>query len=419
MMHMKWLFVILILCPSLFSQDLFNAGILSSIYFSPTAMASGDLNKDGITDVVVGGKNDLDGQGIISIFYGKGDGTFKNKIDVTADKYPVDIHIVDMDGDGFPDIVTCNSVAQTVTIFINQKSNFKLKDPIKIKGEPSAVGVGDFNKDGKLDLAVLVPATRELNIFKGGGFKLVATKVLDAAPMSMAVDDFADGGFANALIDYIDSSDVSIFGANENKNSKWEFSGVKINMRTHPQFGTLGDFDGDGFDDAAVLKRSSNEMQLVLAEANGLLLDKTVRFKIPAGATAFALGDFNKDKKTDIAVLDSANSQIAIYLNQNTAVPSSSSFVQARIALIYESDYTKENTADVGIIPSYKSVSMCLYDGNGKIIRKYFDFDKDLPEGQFSLEWNGTDENDAEVPNGQYAFYYKLGSIIATRSLKK
>jgi hypothetical protein len=413
------LFLTLMACTRLFSQDLFTNGIPSNIYFTPTALAAADLNKDGIMDVVVGGKNDLDGQGIISILYGKGDGTFKNKVDMPAEKYPVDIRIVDIDNDGFPDIVTCNSIAQTVTIFINQKSAFKAKDPIKIKGEPSAVGVGDFNKDGKLDLAVLVAATRELNIFKGSGYKLVATKVLDFAPVDMRVNDYGDAGFANIIIAYGDTSDVSLIGANENKNNKWEFGGVKINMLTHPQFADLADVNSDGFDEGVFLNRSAGEIQIVLAETNGLLLDRKIHFKVPAGTTAFALGDFNKDKRTDIAVLDSANSQVVIYLNQNTAAASPNSFSQAKIALIYDSDYTKPNTADVGIIAAYKSVSMQLYDVSGKMIRKYFEFDKDLPEGQFSLEWNGTDENDAEVPGGQYVFYFKLGSIIATRGLKK
>ncbi len=417
MMKSTWLFFILI--PSLFSQELFTNSVPSNIYFSPAAMASADLNIDGITDVVVGGKNDLDGQGIISILYGKGDGTFKNKIDLPAGKYPVCIQIVDIDNDGLLDIVTCNSVAQTVTILINQKSSFKTKDPIKIKGEPGAVGVGDFNKDGKWDLAVLVRATKELNVFKGGSYKLVATKVLDSQPICLRVNDYANGGFANMLVTYSDTSDVSILGADENKNYKWEFSGVKINMLTHPEFAVLADMDGDGFEDAVSFNRSAAEIRIHLAESNGLILNKVARLKAPAGATAFALGDFNKDKKTDIAVLDSVNSQVLIYLNQNTAAAGGGVLSQAKIVLLYEDNYSKPNTADVGILASYKNVSMYLYDSTGKSIRKYFEFDKDLPEGQFTLEWNGTDENDAEVPNGQYVFYFKLGAIIATRSLKK
>jgi len=62
---------------------------------------------------------------------------------------------------------------------------------------------------------------------------------------------------------------------------------------------------------------------------------------------------------------------------------------------------------------------MQLYDGDGNLVRKYFDFNSDLPEGQFGLEWNGTDGDDQAVADGNYVFYYKLGSLVVTRMIKK
>lgn len=67
-MNMKHFFDVLIIWLVLpfnvFAQEFFGNGINSSIYLTSMAIASADFNKDGIADIVVSGKNDLDGSGV-------------------------------------------------------------------------------------------------------------------------------------------------------------------------------------------------------------------------------------------------------------------------------------------------------------------------------------------------------------------
>jgi flagellar hook assembly protein FlgD len=91
----------------------------------------------------------------------------------------------------------------------------------------------------------------------------------------------------------------------------------------------------------------------------------------------------------------------------------------SRITIICDKDTNKPNTADVGILSVYKFISMLLYNGEGELVRKYFEFNSDLPEGQFAFEWSGTDENENPVPDGAYIFYLKLGSITMSRMVTK
>lgn len=404
----------------IFSQDLYTTGTPFNLYFTPFALSAGDFNKDGFMDVVCSGQNDLDGSGIVSVLFGKGDGSFKNKIDLVSEKYAMDVHVADMDGDGFPDIVTANTAVQTVSIFQNQKGTaFKAKDPVKIKGEPAALGIGDFDKDGKPDIAVLIRATKQIDWYRGTSYKLSASKLLDETPSGLRVDDLSGSGFAHTLVWYDNATFLSLIAATETKNFKWDFAVSKIDMLTAPSATYLADADNDGFEDAFVMRRGAGEIAITLSEANGLLLDKRTSLKIPPGSRDFAVGDFNKDQKTDIALLDSANAQVIIYLNQSATPAPASTIAQGRLLVNYQSDPAKPNTADVVMLGSYKNVSMYLYYPDGKPARKYFDIDSDLSDGQFTIEWTGGDENDVELPAGVYFFYYKLGGLILTRELKK
>lgn len=411
--------VCLVLQSRVIAQEVFSAGINSSIYLTPMAMASADFNKDGISDIVVSGKNDLDGSGVMTVLFGKGDGGFKSKIDIPTDKYAAHLVVADMDNDGLPDIVTSNNEAQTMTVFMNQKSGgFKPKDPIKVKGSPGILTVGDFNKDEKLDIAVVVAPANELQIFKANSYKLTTTKPLSAIPVLIESKDLTGNGSYHLVVAYEGRSDLELIAPTEVSSSKWDFPTVKLDMLTEPCFAKSGDINGDGFDDAVVLSLAK-KIEVHLSETNGLVLDEIYTLKAPENTILFTLGDFNNDKKPDIAVLDAANGLVIIYLNQ-TGANWSNSIVKDKMIVIYENDAAKPNSFDMGMMSSYKNASMIVYDSGGKPVRKYFEFESDLPDGQqFALEWNGLDENDVEMPAGKYVFYYRLGGLLVSRVVKK
>jgi hypothetical protein len=401
------------------SQEIFGPGINSSIYLTPLAMASGDFNKDGISDIVVSGKNDLDGSGIMTVLFGKGDGGFKGKIDIPTDKFAAHLVVADMDNDGLPDIITSNSEAQTLTIFLNQKSGgFKPKDPIKVKGTPGILVIGDFNKDEKLDLAVVVLPANELQVFKGNSYKLAASKTFNAKPVFIESKDLSRSGSYHLVVAYEGRSDLELIAPTEISSNKWDFPSVKLDMLTDPRFAQSGDINGDGFEDAVVLT-TGKKVEVHLSEANGLVLDEIYTLKTPESTTLFTLGDFNNDKKPDVAVLDAANGLVIIYLNQ-AGGNWSNSIAKDKMIVIYENNAAIPNSFDMGMMSSYKNASMIVYDGTGKPVRKYFEFESDLPDGQqFALEWNGLDENDVEMPAGKYVFYYRLGGLLISRVVKK
>ena len=86
----------------------------------PLGGTVGDLNKDGVLDLAVTNLQ----SNTVSVFLGNGDGTFGQRTDYPAGGgYFIDpggIAIVDLNGDGWPDLAIANSVSNTVSVLLNR-----------------------------------------------------------------------------------------------------------------------------------------------------------------------------------------------------------------------------------------------------------------------------------------------------------
>src|SRR5262249_5160089 len=122
--------------------------------------AVGDFNGDGKTDLAVGYGQP---SGFISVLLGKGDGTFKTAVNYTAAN-PLFIVVDDFNRDGRTDLAVANggtrpgypdSTQGGISVLLG-KGDGTFQDAVNYDGENGArsMAVGDFNRDGNLDLAV-------------------------------------------------------------------------------------------------------------------------------------------------------------------------------------------------------------------------------------------------------------------------
>jgi hypothetical protein len=113
-----------------------------------------DLNGDGKLDVVVVNAQPDD----ISVLFGKGDGSFGKPTNYpTGGTLPLSVAVGDFNNDGKPDVVAANITDHVLSVWLNS-GNGALQPPVFYtlpNGQgPRAVTVGDFDRDGNLDLAV-------------------------------------------------------------------------------------------------------------------------------------------------------------------------------------------------------------------------------------------------------------------------
>src|SRR5882724_7980727 len=142
-------------------------------YFVPGASmaALADVNGDGILDIVTANgyaANDVNpgGQGV-SVLLGNGDGTFQDARTVRADGNPSFVAVGDFNNDGKADIAVLNGPGtNTVSVLYgNGDGSFQhlpdtdlvISNTPMVRGSFGRYGTlvaADFNGDGKLDLAV-------------------------------------------------------------------------------------------------------------------------------------------------------------------------------------------------------------------------------------------------------------------------
>ena len=125
------------------------------------SLAAGDLNRDGVSDLVVADLNN-DGRldavvgedGQVSTLLGNGDGTWQAPQDTSVGGNPVTgLAVADFNGDGHADVAASSFDG---AFFMAGDGAGGLADPVTLGGgyDPSVV-TADFNRDGRADLALV------------------------------------------------------------------------------------------------------------------------------------------------------------------------------------------------------------------------------------------------------------------------
>lgn len=135
----------------------FKAPVNYPVGLNPRHVMVADFNKDGKTDLVTANG----GAATISILYGKGDGTFQPQVVYTAATSPRWVAVDDFNGDGFLDVATSNYGASSVSVLLGTGSTapgsaFVPAVSYQVGKNPTGLASGDFNGDGKPDIAVAV-----------------------------------------------------------------------------------------------------------------------------------------------------------------------------------------------------------------------------------------------------------------------
>jgi uncharacterized repeat protein (TIGR01451 family) len=261
--------LLLLLCrPPMAAAVEFSNVISYPVGISPVAMAAGDFNGDGKPDLAVANQGDWTtaNPGSVSILLGKGDGTFQPAVDYPAGQTPNSIAVGDFNGDGKLDLAVANQglvtigIDGSVSILLGKgDGTFQAAVDYSAGEEPNSIAVGDLNGDGKLDLAVA-------NMFDSR----TATWINGSVSILLGIGD----GTFQPPVDYQPCPSPYSVG--------------------------LGDLNLDGNLDVIALGGSTGSPLGVLL-GNG---DGTFQSPLPfsaGGSVPFVLGDFNRDGNLDLA----------------------------------------------------------------------------------------------------------------------
>ncbi len=283
----------------------------------PNDFALADLDGDGHLDIAVA-NHDTD---YLTVLLGGGDGGFLpaiwSPIRLIVRPHPHVVRAADLDGDGHVDLVVDDRDGEGVLV-LRGLGGGPLATPgisVPVGGDPYlGLALGDLNGDGRLDL--VTPNPDHAGVLLGAvGAEIAfvpAAPVPATAPFAVALGHFDDDEHLDLLTAADEGSAlVELFlgdgrgGFAPAADSPFRFVPGGKNI-------VVGDFNGDGSDDAVVSSYHAREVLVLLGGPAAMKVGPLAGGEHPWGLAA---ADFNEDGRDDLVVVDDGAGRATLYLS--------------------------------------------------------------------------------------------------------
>ncbi|MFL6211225.1 MAG: carboxypeptidase regulatory-like domain-containing protein [Pyrinomonadaceae bacterium] len=249
----------------------------------------------------------------------------------------------------------------------NSTPTFAPATNFNVGAQPSSVASGDFNRDGKLDLAAANAGSANVSILLGdgtGGFSSAGEFAAGANPVSIVAGDFNGDGKPDLATANLAANNVSLLSG----DGAGGFSAPNnFAAGASPNYIAAADFNGDGKPDLITANSGAGNVSILLGDGAGGF-GAAGNFAVGTNPHALAPADFNRDGKTDLAVANQGTNNVTVLLGNGAGGfgGGSNYNVGAQPASVAAGDFNGDNKPDI-ITANFDSndVSVLLGDGAG------------------------------------------------------
>lgn len=405
-----------------------QSGLFHTVYSydntSIFVLGIGDLNSDGINEVHLRNTDTLNGK-----FY-KADslGSLPTTFDFIFYYYPRgqinDMTFGDFDYDGITDCAFIDWPTTFIAKYENKLNNFSNVFEYSVQSYDSQVGfaVGDFDQDNKTDL-VFGTALQQVYVIEAIDTNQYSVVWQGLAPtynayMITGTDDIDSNGKPEFWIGGQDfNSGISTFWCYEadGNNSYIPVAGIELRylVSFYANYIQAADMDNDGKEELII---SLGNYVLILKftgipgnHSYDIWYAKVGEYTQPnADFHPVNPSDFNADKKRDLLL------PMDKYVNPNTIVLS---YILIRDKETTVSDNNVKTLNKFDILQNYpnpfnissgikvvskeqSSIKISVYNILGKEVRTLLD--KELPAGEYTINWDGKDSDGNILTSGVY-----------------
>ncbi|MDR3636419.1 MAG: FG-GAP-like repeat-containing protein [Isosphaeraceae bacterium] len=314
------------------SQDLLSVQSLQSTYsflqgrsnglLAPGPVAIADMNGDGISDLIVVNRGGND----VLVYLGLGGGNFAAPLAFYTGTAPEGLTVAYLTNDGLPDLVVTNAGSNDITILLGEQGPggwTMVEGPrLHVGARPVSTTVVDLSGNGIPDILCVNQDSDSVTLLRGlgGGFfedVNPPTFATGQAPIQAFVGRFSAASSEGLVVLNSLSNDMTFYP------DITQSSPTSLTIPTggiDPIAGVTGDFTHNGFDSLVIAHNGDSRITLFAGTPTGLVLTDSVALAGSVHPTDVVVSNSDEDGLQLYVSAQGMGRAIPISLSLSTAV---------------------------------------------------------------------------------------------------